>query len=99
MQKFFTQSIGYKLPSRECLADILLDKNYLEIKQNVDTFLAIYDLINIVSNENNNQAGDKILNITVLTKDHEFFYTYFKSCSAMNLIAKATAIWMLEKID
>ena len=56
-------------------------------------------MINIVSDESNHQAGNRILNMTVLTKDHESFHAFSESAGAMKLDAQATAAWMLEKID
>lgn len=57
------------------------------------------NMINIVSDESNNHTGDRILNMTVLTKDHESFHAFSESASAMKLDAEATATWMLKKID
>ncbi len=54
MQEFFTQGIRYKLSCRERLAGILLDEIYLETKQNVDTLLVVYNMINTVSDESKN---------------------------------------------
>ena len=68
--RVFKQGIGYKHSSREHLAGILLDEIYLETKQNVDTLLALYHMINIVSEENNNQVRNRTLNITILTKNY-----------------------------
>ena len=73
------QGIGYKPPSRERLAGVLLEEIYLETKENVDTFFAAYDIIGVVFDKSNNQAGDRILNITVLTKDHEFFHICWRN--------------------
>ncbi len=56
-------------------------------------------MINIVSNKNNNQVENKILNITILIKNQKLFYVYFESAWVMKLILHTTAIWMLEKID
>lgn len=38
-------------------------------------------MINIIFDENNNIKGDKILNLTIFTKDNKFFYIFFKSTS------------------
>ncbi len=91
------QSIGYKPLTKDYLASILLDEICLKTKQNVDTFLVVYDGINIVSDESNNQMGDKILNLTVMTKDHEFFHAYSQSTSAIKLTANATATYIPRK--
>ncbi len=37
--------------------------------------------------------------MTVLIKDHKFFYGYSNSTVAIKLIAHPTATWMLEKIN
>ena len=99
MQEFFTQGIRYKLSCRERLAGILLDEIYLETKQNVDTLLVVYNMINTVSDESKNQTGDRILNMTVLIKDLESFNIFSESADAMKLTAHLTAIWMPEKND
>ena len=98
MQEFFAQGIGYQPPCRDRLATTLLDI-YLETKEEVDRLLEANNMIKIVSDESNNQAGDRILNMTVLTKDHESFHAFSKSAGAMKLDAQATTTWMLEKID
>ncbi len=54
MQEFFTQSIGYKPSSIECLTSIFLNEIYLETKQNFNTLLVIYDMIKIVFDESKN---------------------------------------------
>ncbi len=54
MPEFFTKSIGFKLSSKERLAGIFPDEIYLETNQNVNTLLAIYEIINIVSDKSNN---------------------------------------------
>lgn len=56
-------------------------------------------MINIISNESNNQVSDKILNITTLTKHHKFVYTFFELTDAMKLDAKVISIWIFEKIN
>ena len=56
------------------------------MKYNIYTPLAIYNMINIISNKSNNQMEDKILNKMVLTKSYEFFYTFSKFAIAMKLI-------------
>ncbi len=91
IQKFFTQGIEYKSPNKEDLVGIFPDKIYLAIMQNVNAFLLIYDMINIVSDKNNNQAKDKIRNMTILTKNNEFFHIYSKSSCALKLTTHATA--------
>ena len=99
MQKFFAQGIGYQPPCRDRLATTLLDMIYLETKEEVDRLLEANNMINIVSDESNNQTDDRIFNMTVLTKYHESFHAFFKSAGAIKLDAQATATWMLEKID
>lgn len=99
MQEFFAQGIGYQPPCRDRLAITLVDMIYLETKQEVDRLLEANNMINIVSDESNNQAGDRILKMTVLTKDHESFHAFSESAGAMKHDAQATAAWMLEKID
>lgn len=96
MQEFFAKGIGYQPPCRDRLATALLDMIYLETKQEVDCLLEANNMINIVSDESNNQAGDRILNMTVLTKDHKFFHAFSESAGVMKLDAQATAAWMLE---
>lgn len=92
IQEFFTQGIEYKSPNKEGWVGILLDKIYLATMQNVNTFFYIYNMINIVSDEKNNQAKDKIRNMTILTKNHEFFHIYSKSSCALKLTTHVTTI-------
>ncbi len=56
-------------------------------------------MINIVFDESNKQARDKILHMTVLTKDPEFFHAYSEFAGVTKFTAYATVIWMLEKIN
>ena len=56
-------------------------------------------MINIVFDESNKQARDKILHMTVLTKDHELFHAYCEFAGVTKFTTYATAIWMLEKIN
>lgn len=99
MQEFFAQEIGHQPHCRDRFATMLLDMVYLETKEEVDRLLEANNMINIVSDESNNQAGNRILNMTVLTKDHESFHAFSESAGAMKLDAQTTAAWMLEKID
>lgn len=91
--------IGYQPHCRDRFATTLLDMVYLETKERIDRLLEANNMINTVSDESNNQAGNRILNMTVLTKDHESFHAFCESAGAMKLDAPATAAWMLEKID
>lgn len=79
------QDIRYKSLNKEHLSSKSLDKIYLEIKHNINILLAIYNMINIVSNKSNNQTEDKILNKTILTKNHEFFHPFSESAGIMKL--------------
>lgn len=78
---------------------MLLDMIYFKIKKKVNCLLEANNMIDIVFNENNNQVDNKILNITVFTKDHEFFYIFFKSASVIKFDAQVTVAQMLENID
>ena len=98
MDELFTQGVGYKPPSRDRLAGTLLDQIYLETKEKVDALFEADNMINIVSDESNNQSGDRIMNMTVLTKDHQSFHAYSESAGSSKLDAHASAAWMLEKM-
>ena len=53
---------------------MLLDIIYLKVKEEVDYLLEANNMINIVSDESNNQVGNRILNMIVFTKNQKSFY-------------------------
>lgn len=87
MEEFFTQGLGYKPPARNRLSITFFNDIYLETKLEVDNLLKANDMINIVLDESNNQLGNWVMNMTVLTKDHQLFHAYSKVAGSAKLDA------------
>lgn len=71
---------------------------HLKTKKEVDWLLKANNMINIIFDKNNNQTSDRILNITIFTKDHEFFHAFSKSTGALKLNGQITVAEIFEKI-
>lgn len=65
---------------------------YLKTKKEFDCLLEANNMINIIFDKINNQASNKIFNMTIFTKDHKFFLIFYKLTSIIK-------IKILEKID
>ncbi|CAF9930881.1 MAG: hypothetical protein ALECFALPRED_004749 [Alectoria fallacina] len=68
MKEFFVNGIGYTSPSRDRISETLLDEAYLDTQEQVKRLLNETSLLNFVSDESNNQPGDRILNMCVMVK-------------------------------
>lgn len=64
----------------------------------MDTLFETDNMINIISNKSNNQFNDCIMNMTVLTKNHEFFHIYLEFAGLLKLNAYDFVIWIFEKM-
>ncbi len=70
----------------------------MDTKDKIETILKESLLLNIISHESDNVKGERILNITVLTKDHHAFYVLSESVGDKRLDAAKNACWMLAKM-
>ena len=73
MNNAFVQRFGYKSPGRDRMSETLLEEVYMDTKDKVETILKENSLLNVISDESDNVKGERILNMTVLTKDHHEF--------------------------
>lgn len=97
-QDLWIQGIGWKPPSRDKLSGNLLDDAFLETKAKVDKLLNESSLLNFISDESNNQPGDRILNMCAMMKTQSF-HIHSESAKEISLSAPNTASWMLKVID
>ncbi len=79
MNNAFVQGLGYKPTGRDRMSETLLDEVYMDTKNKIETILKESSLLNIISDEGDNVKGERILNMTVLTKDHHAFYAFSES--------------------
>lgn len=98
MHNAFVQGFGYKPPVRDRMSETLLDEAYMDTKDKVETILKESPLLNVISDESDNVKGERILNMTVLTKDHHAFYAFSESAGDKRLDAAENARWMLAKM-
>lgn len=98
MNNAFLQGFGYKPPGRDRMSETLLDEAYMDTKDKVETILKESPLLNVISDESDNVKGERILNMTILTKDHHAFYAFSESVGDKRLDAAKNARWMLAKM-
>ena len=98
MNNVFVQGFGYKPPGRDRMSETLLDEVYMDTKDKVETILKESLLLNVISDKSDNVKGKRILNMTVLTKDHHAFYAFSESAGDKHLDAAKNACWMLAKM-
>ena len=98
MNNAFVQGFGYKSPGRDQMSDKLLDEEYMDTKDKVETILKESLLLNVISDENDNVKDERILNMTILTKDHHPFYAFSESAGDKRLDAAENGRWILAKM-
>lgn len=76
----------------------MLDDAFLDTKDKFNTILKESPLLNIISDENNNVKSERILNMTVLTKNLHAFYDFSESAGDRQLDATENVRWMLAKM-
>ena len=74
--KSFLHSLNpaYKPPSRQALAEHLLDEVYTEIKAHTDTVISSIEHINISTDESTNINANRICNISIHSKYSALHY-------------------------
>ncbi len=98
MNNAFVQGFGYKPPGRDRMSETLLDEAYMDTKDKVETILKESSLLNVISDESDNLKSERILNMTVLTKDHHAFFAFSESAGDKRLGTAENARWMLAKM-
>lgn len=98
MNNAVVQGFEYKPPGRDRMSETLLDEEYMDTKDKVGTILKESPLLNVISDESDNLKGERILNMTVLTKDHHAFDAFSESAGDKRLDAAENARWMLAKM-
>lgn len=85
MGDFFLKSVSYKPSEKNRLSEKLLDEAYMRTKTTMTKILKNSSLLNIVMNESDNQAGERILNMCVLTATGQSFHFISESVGSMQL--------------
>lgn len=87
MNAFLLKGFGYKPPGKIRLSEDLLDKAYSRTKIAMTKILDNSSVLNIVVNKSDNQTGEKIINMCVLTQQHQSFHIISELASSMQLDA------------
>ncbi len=98
MNNALVQGFGYKPPGQDRMSETLLDEAYIDTKKKVETILKESFLLNVISDASDNMKSERILNMTVPTKDHHVFYELSESVEDKRLDAAENTRWMLAKI-
>ena len=90
IKEFFVNEIGYTSPSRDRISETLLNEAYLDTQKQMERLLNETSLLNFVNDENNNQLGNRILNMCVMIKEQSF-YIHLEATGSQKLLTVNTA--------